>query len=130
MAHIINLQRRTYVFALDDSEGSPEFTLDLSDTNLDRLRPIYRKAYAGISLFLAGQADKAALSEAYESVIVESLGEDALQAIMRFIGAEDVDESTVYLAPVVKCIFNCYANVEQMNRLMFEEKYLEPDRLN
>lgn len=125
---VLNIPKRRHSIRLDDSADSPEFVFDLSDDAFDRLRPVFTGAYIVMLGYAEGEGvPKADLAKAYESVISESLGDDALEAIEEYVGVDSAEEATIYLAPVVKYLFELYSDVDRINRQMLAEKYLGPD---
>ena len=130
---VLNLPKRKHSIKLEDSPNSPQWTFDLTDSEITRLFPIFMEARKIILLYSEGKLDDVAeLAGAYREIIVESLGRDAYNAILDYVtdGSNDAENSTVYLAPVVGHIFKLYSQAMTMRRDRLAEKYIGLDIAN
>ena len=138
MATVIGLKKAVQRIALDESEGSPVYTLDLTD------KSISEKLFALVARFKEFQQlgewlrsceddERAAwlldkTAELYEQVISDLLGADAYKEIVEYVGGgEDASNLNMILTPLVRYLFEQVLGVVHANDEAAVGKYLESD---
>lgn len=126
----IKVSRQVRRVRLDDSPGSPVYEMDLGLSGVSRMQPVLGAAYRVIERFARGETvDTAALADAYTDVIGAAFGHDACREIVGYVscGRDDPEDASIYLAPVVKYVFEQYADAVAEGRRALAEKHLEAD---
>ena len=112
----IDIKKARQVIRLDDSEGSPEYTLDLTDKGIGRKIDSIRRHYAKYTQLKEkmdaadakrdGEAVDALmhqLAEVYEQIVSEMLGAEAYRDVVGYVGGGEVEpwEMNAVLTPLV-----------------------------
>lgn len=132
MADVLHMGKARQEVALDDSPGSPVFSLDLTDAGMERMvrgfsdaSRRFRAACAGAD-GSGGDGRADALGDAvaglYRDVICACLGEGAYEATVRYIGGDGMEprEYNTAIAPLASW---CAARVVDVRRANDEAAY-------
>lgn len=128
---VLGVMRQKQVIRLDETPDSPAFALDLSDKKVMELAEPFGKAHEAITGYVRSKGgDKAALANAYRTIVESALGPDAYAEILDYVtcGENDAENATIYMAPVATYILSRYADACTMKRANLEAKYLGTDR--
>ena len=126
----VKVARQIRRVRLDESPGSPVYEMDLGLSGISRMQPVLGRAYRTIERFAAGGSDDtAALAAAYTDVISAAFGDEACREIVEYAscGRNDPEDASIYLAPVVKYVFEQYGDAVAAGRRALAEKHLEAD---
>lgn len=138
MATVIGLKKAVQQIALDESEGSPVYTLDLTDKGIsDKLFAITArfKEFQQLGEWLRSCEDdeRAAwlldkTAELYKQVISDLLGASAYDEIVEYVGGgEDAANLNMVLTPLVRYLFEQVLGVVYAKDSAAVGKYLESD---
>lgn len=126
MAVILNLHKAVRKIRLDDSEDSPEFTLDLTDKAMTQKAPVIAGCAAVYSkvvddMKVEGLTDEISqrLMASYHVTIDAFLGDGAFNAITRWLADDEnipPEAMTAVYAPLMTYLYNEYNEIMTVNR--------------
>lgn len=135
MDKIIGLKKAVRTFALDESEDSPVYTLDLTDKGIAaKLHAVARQQaeFADLGERLRSCKDDeeaerllAKTAELYEGVISVLLGKKAYEEIVEYVGGgSDASDVNMALTPLVVYLLSEVVETVAANDLAASAKYL------
>lgn len=137
MAVVLGMKKAKQVIRLDDSEGSPEYVLDLTDEAIQTKAVVLRDRFLIQSEAISAiQNDNGALGEKERKVLIglwkdiveTTLGEVAWSEILEYArDGQDVKETdmVMVLAPVVFYLMEQLTEVISLNSNKAYAKYLQ-----
>lgn len=138
MATVIGLKKAVQRIALDESDESPVYTLDLTDKGVSaKLFSITARfeEFQQLGEWLRTcESDERAewllgkTAELYEQVITDLLGAEAYKEIVEYVGGgEDAANLNMVLTPLLRYLFEQVVGVAYAKDGAAIEKYLESD---
>ena len=132
----LGIKKAREVIRLDDSEGSPEYVLDLTDaavgkhlSQIRRCYKVYEKAQASLKQSKDGQLSPEMgedLAKAYRKSIEIMLGKEAYEDICAYVGEGlSPSEMNLVLTPLVLYLFEQFNDVVTANDSKAVKKYMK-----
>lgn len=137
MAVVLGLKKATQVIRLDDSEGSPEYVLDLTDEAIQSKAVVLRDRFLIQSEAVSaiqggngalGEKDREVLIKLWKDIVETTLGDNAWLEILEYArDGQDVKDTdmVMVLAPVVFYLMEQLTEVITLNSNKAYAKYLQ-----
>lgn len=137
MAVVLGLKKAKQVIRLDDSEGSPEYVLDLTDEAIQSKAVILRDRFLIQSEAVSaiqedngalGDKDREVLIKLWKDIVETTLGDNAWLEILEYArDGQDVKDTdmVMVLAPVVFYLMEQLTEVITLNSNKAYAKYLQ-----
>ncbi len=137
MAVVLGLKKAKQVIRLDDSEGSPEYVLDLTDEAIQSKAVILRDRFLIQSEAVSaiqedngalGEKDREVLIKLWKDIVETTLGDNAWLEILEYArDGQDVKDTdmVMVLAPVVFYLMEQLTEVITLNSNKAYAKYLQ-----